>query len=438
MAARRPSSVAPLAALGAAALLLLATAGTAAAAAPELRPGHLPAIGAIALTKTPRGLARISVPVTYTKAIPGRARGLEFSTVTLHVARRLRDGRPVGTIAEREHRHRLAGSGTVVDRFVLGRRASRALLGAGRDRRGRLVRVDVRHRIRERRRGPAMHDKNASMTMASSHRARPQGESGLLRLSNETGGPIRTVSTPILCMYTDGEEGSNLESFTTAPEEVVQPNGTIEGRVEADGSILDRARYQGPTGESAGAYVDWASIGVDFLANMFDVELTPFALLFDATNDCSLAASTFQIVAAAAISPEAEAELEAPFVPAASSEAWVLTAQTCSRGCPPTHLISAFDALEYQGIGEEQVNPGIWTGSTPILEALSGGWRDPPVPAAAPGRIVRDEGLHWSWRELPALAEERDVWPSEEVLVFDTNRWEISVHPGSSPAGFSG
>ncbi len=422
--------------LGAIAVLSLLVCAAAAPAQgpPRFHRGHLPAIGQIELAKTARGRVAVSVPVTYTKAISGRAAGLETAEVTLHVARSLVGRSPVGVAVQRTHRHRLAGSGTVVDRFVLGRKASRWLLGKSRRQRGRLVRVDVRHRIREHRGGRALHEKDASSTMVSSHRVRAAGEEGQLTLRNDTAVPLNTVSTPILCMYTDGEEGSNLQAFTTDRGEPVWPGGTIEARVEADGSIFDTAHYQGPRGESAGAYIDWIGIGVEFLANEFDIELTPFSLLVDMTTNCFGSASTFQMVAAEAVNPEREAEAEAPIEPQATSEAWVLTSQDCSHGCPQSSIISAFHALEYQGIGEEQVNPGIWAReSTPILEALAGGWRQPPVG----GKIVKDEGLHWAWQELPEREEEIETFDGEEFTITE-KVWEVSVHEGSSSAGFSG
>jgi hypothetical protein len=435
MPIRRRSALPRLVLLAAAALVLLLLGATAAAAKGSARfhRGHLPAIGEIALAKTQRGLVAISVPVTYTKAVAGRDRGLETSEVTLHVARKLTPAGTSGLVAERTHRHRIDGNGTVRDRFVLGAKASRELLGIGRKLRGRLVRVDVRHRIRERPGGKPMHVKAASSTMVSSHRAHPQGIAGFMTVRNDTGAPVNTASTPILCMYTNGEEGSNLQLLSTSPGHPLYPGGTIEAEIEADGSILDTAHYQGPNGQSAGAYFDWLGVGAEWLANEFDVEATPFSLLIDMTTNCFAQASTFQIFAEE-VPNWHEQGGEAPPTQSSSSEAWVITSQTGCKFCPTSNFITAYNALQYQGVGEEQVNPGIWgRESTKIIEGLVGGWRTPP----AGGKIVADQGLHWQWRELAERVEEIEEFNGEEIELH-WKQWEVSIHEGSSPAGFSG
>lgn len=440
MNARRDPPARPVGlALALATALIALAAGTSLAAAkgpPGFHRGHLPAIGQIKLGKTRHGLAEITVPVTYTKAISSRGVGLESSEVTLRVGRRLLRGSALGETAVRTHRHHLAGTGTVVDRFVLGRKASRTLLGTGRKMRGRLVRVDVKHRIRERRGGKVMHEKDSSMTMAASHRARPQGESGQFTLRNDTSGRIYTQATPILCMYTDGEQGSNLQAFTSGEGRPIWPGGTIEARIEDDASLIDTAHYQGPRGESAGAYVDWLGLAAEGIANQLDIELTPFSLLIDMTTNCFGSASSFQLVAAnKVLVGETEGGEQVYESTAASSEAWVLTSQECSHGCPTGNLITAFDALDYQGIGEEQVNPGIWSHeSTKILEALAGGWRDPSVGA----KMVQDNGLHWEWQRLEDVVVHGEEFGGGEEFEYDEKAWELSVHEGSSAAGFSG
>ena len=404
-------------------LVSLAALGTASAAAPKgkqhFRRGHLPAIGEIKLTKKPDGRAEVTVPVAYTKALPGHRAGLESAEVRLHIARRLKHGRPVGVAYTRVHRLVLTGTGVVHNRFPLDRRTSRELFSHGAKERGKLVRVDVRHRIKPAPGKRPLHEKDASLTMASSHRARPQGESAILVLRNDTPEGIATVSEPILCMYTDGEEGSNLQAFSTPGGELLAPGGTIEAEVEADGSIFDSAEYQGRTGESAGQYFDWTSVGLDVLSTALDVELTPVFLGLDVAEHCDSQASTFMFVAS---NQGGEA---------ASSAGWVLTSETCRHGCVHTHLPTASEALGVQGVGEEQINPGVWShNSTEVLEGLVGGWWSPPVG----GKVIQDQGLHWEREELPEVEEEH-LWG-----LYDTSTkvFELSVHPGSSAAGYSG
>jgi hypothetical protein len=424
LAALRPCLPA-LVAVAALAALLVAATGASAKGSPQFRRGHLPAIGEIKLAKQKGGRAEIVVPVTYTRALSGHPSGLESSEVTLHIARKVEGRSAVGVTLTRTHHHTILGTGTVIDRFRLDRRTSDWLLNRPRKERGRLVRIDVRHQIKQRRGGRPLHEKDASLTMASSHQARPAGESGLLTLRNDTAAPIHTVSTPILCMYTEGEHGSNLQAFTTSEGAAVPPGGTIEANVEADGNLFDSAEYQGPSGESAGRYFDREGIELEVIAAAFDVELTPFSLLIAITSNCTAQASTFQLAAA---SSQGEA---------VSSEAWVLTGENCSRGCPSQHLVSAYGALQFQNTGGEGTGPGVWAHeSTSILEALAGGWREPPIG----GKIVQDDGLHWRWQELPEIEESMTVYDFEqyEEIVTSTKSWEVSVHEGSSPVGFSG
>ncbi len=323
--------------------------------------------------------------------------------MTLDVFPRLQRGRPDGHPFDRTHDHFIKGDETIVDHFRLGREKSRWLLGKSPKVRGKLVRVDVQHLIRDRPGQPPLHEKDASLTLASSHRAKAQGESGTLMLRNDTESAINNIATPIMCMYTEGEEGSNLEWFSTEGD-ALAPGGTIEAFVEADGNIFDEAEYQGPTGASAGHYFDWLGIEVDVIATAFDVEITPFMLALDLVSHCDAMASTFTFVTA-----NAEGA-------GASSEAWVLTGENCRIECPRESLISDYYALSFQGIGEE-TNPGIWAHkSTEVMEALAGGWYGIP----GGGKVVQDNGLHFEWRE-----------PAEE-------EWEVSVHEGSKPAGFSG
>jgi hypothetical protein len=204
-------------------------------------------------------------------------------------------------------------------------------------------------------------------------------------------------------MYTDGEEESNLQLFSTHGA-ALPPGGTIEAEIEADGSIFDEAEYQGPSGESAGQYFDYLGFDIDAIATAFDVELTPFILAYELASDCDVMPSTFSFVAATEEGG------------AASSEAWVLTAENCRYGCPHEHLISAAVALGFQSPGED--GSEIWSGqSDGILEALAGFWVSG---SSDRGKVVQDDGLHFNWRE------------------FNSEAWEVSVGEGSKAAGYSG
>lgn len=397
-----------IATLAVAALALLVLAGPASAKTSKFQRGGLPSIGQITLETRANGSAVVRVPVTYTKAIRRGPVGLEETAVTLDVRPRLKHGRPDGhPFAKYTREHLIKGDGTIVEHFRLNRREARRFFDLGRRARGKLLRIDVQHLIKDRRGEPASHEKDASMTLASSHRAKAQGQSGVLMLANDTKTNLNTVATPIMCMYTYGEEGSNLEWFSA---EDLAPGGTIEAFVEADGSIFDSSEYQGPTGASAGQYFDWLGIEIDLIAYAFDIELTPFMLALDLVTHCDSMASTFSLVAANAEGP------------GASSEAWVLTDETCRIECPREHLISADYALDFQGLGEE-TNPGLWAHkSTEVLSALAGYWQGLPEPEG--GKVVQDNGLHFDWSE----------GESEE----DEPEWEVAVGEGSKPAGFSG
>ncbi|MBS1842829.1 MAG: hypothetical protein JST53_00285 [Actinobacteria bacterium] len=400
-------------------LVALAAAGPAAARETHrFHRGHLPSIGQIKLVKK-HGRAVITVPVAYTQALSGKSSGLESAEVTLHIASRIKHRRAFGVTATRVHEHHLAGSGVLVDRFRLDPKTSKWLFARGAKERGKLVRVDVRHRIKLRRGEPPLHEKDASLTMASSHRARPQGENVIVVMHNATQIPLKTASEPILCMYTNGEEGSNLQWFTSPPGAVLGPEGTIEAEIEADGSIFDSAEYLGGTDESAGRYFDWTGLGLDAITTALDVELTPVFLAIDVAEHCDAQASTFMMIAAAE-----EGQM-------ASSEAYVLTSETCRHGCVHTNLPTAAEALDVQGVGEEEVNPGEWAhDSTEVLKGLVGGWRSPPVG----GKVVQDQGLHWDRQELPEVEEEY-LWGA---ITTSTKVFELSIHEGSSPAGYSG
>jgi hypothetical protein len=313
----------------------------------------------------------------------------------------------------------------VVEHFRLDRTASRGLLAAPRKQRGRLVRIDVRHRIKPKRDARPLYEKDASLTMASSHQAHPAGEDAFLTVRNDTAEPLKTVGEPVLCFYTNGEFGSNLQAFTTQPGQPLQPGGSIEARVEGSASILDSAEYQLGTGEGASHWFDWAGIGVDIIANAAEIELTPILLGWDLASHCDAQASTFMLMAADEAGERA------------SSESWVLTGETCKYGCVNTHLPTANEALGVQGVGEENDNPGIWAeDSTKVLKGLVGGWWEPPVG----GKIVQDQGLHWVRQELPEAEIEEEffdgeAWGTETVSL---RAWELSIHEGSSAAGFSG
>jgi len=401
MSVSRPSRAVPFALLAAALAVGALAAPAQAKPGPKFHRGGLPSIGEISLAKTAGGRVEISVPVTYTKALSGGPSGLESSRVTLRVAAKARNGRQTGTAFERSRRHRIGESGTIVDRFTLGPQDSRWLLSKGRSLRGALVRIDVEHLIKARRGGPPLHEKDASMTMASSHRARAQGASGELTLRNETAEPIETIAKPTMCMYTDGEWGSNLEMFSTNGEPI-QPTGTIETEIEADGSVFSDAEWEGGTSPFE---FDVLGAAVDVIGTELGVELGPLVALVDLATHCDSMASTFMVVAAG------------PAGKTASSEAWVLTDETCRFGCPHQHLISAYEALGFQSPGEENGSE-IWaSASTEVLERLVGYYN----PAASiRGRIVQDVGLDFEWDEL------------------SSDEWEISVGEGSKPAGFSG
>ncbi|HVW46443.1 MAG TPA: hypothetical protein VHA76_05275 [Solirubrobacterales bacterium] len=399
-------------------LVCLVAAGSAAAASsPHFRRGHLPSIGEIKLVRTKSGHAVVTVPVAYTQALSGSPAGLESSEVTLHVARKVKHGRAVGVTYTRVHRHHILGTAVVVDRFRLDRRTSHWLLGRGRKERGRLVRVDVRHRIAVRHGERPLHEKDASITMASSHRARPQGETAVLTVRNDTSEPVKIASEPIFCMYTNGEQGSDLQDFTTPEEEPLRVGGTIEAEVQASGNLFDAAEWQGSTGQGAGHWLDWQGVAADELLYAFDIELTPIFAAFDFAKHCDVQASTFMEIAAN------------PSGSAGSSEGWVLTSETCSHGCVHTNLPTAMEALGVQT--PDGYGPGEWSeASTEILQDLVGGWREPPVG----GKAIQDQGLHWVTQELPEVEEEH-LWGLYSTY---TKAFELSIHPGSSPAGYSG
>jgi hypothetical protein len=45
-----------------------------------------------------------------------------------------------------------------------------------------------------------------------------------------------------MCIYTDGEEESNLQWFSTEGRPLF-PGGTIDAEIESDGDIFDEAEY---------------------------------------------------------------------------------------------------------------------------------------------------------------------------------------------------
>ncbi len=416
--------------LGAAALLTLlalltATGAASAKGSPQFRRGHLPAIGEIKLAEPKGGRAEVSVPVTYTRALSGHAAGLETSEVALYVAAGLKDGRAVGGRFTRVHRHTILGSGTVVARFRLGRKVSRWLLARPQKERGRLVRVDVRHRIKPHRGARPLHEKDASLTMASSHQARPQGETEFLVMKNATGMPIKTASEPDLCMYTNGEFGSNLQAFTTAPGRPLPPGGTVEALVQGSANLLDSAKYEAGAGKGAGEWLDWEGVAADLILDAFEIEASPIFAAIDFAEHCTTNASIFQILAA---SESGEA---------ASLESWLVTSETCRRGCVSLNLPSAFEALGVQNWNGGGEGPGEWAeNSTAVLEGLAGGWAGTPHG----GKIVQDQGLHWERRQLPEQTEEVTVFDGEAYEAEEVSHlaWELSIHEGSSAAGFSG
>lgn len=402
-------------------LVALAAAGSAAAkSSPHFRRGRLPAIGEIRLVKKPGGRAVVTVPVTYTKAIGGSATGLEFAEVTLKVASKLKHGRAAGTKLSRTRRHRVAGTGTVEEHFGLPQATAHWLLGRPRKERGKLVRVDVRHRIRDTPGARPLHEKDSSLTMASSHQAKPQGEAVALTVRNDTAAPVQLSSEPILCMYTNGEGGSNLQAFTTPEGELLAPGATIEAKVEGSANALESAEYQGGTGEGAGRWFDWEGLAVDAVANALEVEITPILLAWDFVEHCDAQASTF-LLAAANRSGEA-----------VSTQSWVVTGETCKIGCVHTNLPTAGEALDVQGVGEEQINPGVWAhDSTEVLKGL------------VDGKALQNRGLEWSREELPET-EEEEWWffPGEygeeaDLVPVMRKAFELSIHESPSAAGQS-
>jgi hypothetical protein len=414
------------AAMLAALLALLAIAGAASAqGSPQFRRGHLPAIGEIKLVKAKGSGAEVTVPVTYTQALSGHPVGLETSEVILYVAAGLKGGRAVGGKFTRVHRHTILGSGTVVDRFRLDRGVSRWLLARPRKERGRLVRVDVRHRIKAHRGSRPLHEKDASLTMASSHQARPQGETEFLVLKNDTGAPIKTASEPDLCMYTNGEFGSNLQAFTTAPGRPLPPGGTVEALVQGSANILDSAKYEAGSGRSAGEWLDWEGVAADLILDAFEIEAGPIFAAIDFVEHCTTNASIFQILAATESGE------------AASLQSWLVTSETCRRECVQVNLPTAFEALGVQHWSGGGIGPGEWAeNSTAVLEGLVGAWRGTPDS----GKIVQDQGLRWERQQLPEQTEEVTVFDGEAFEAEEVSHlaWELSIHEGSSPAGFSG
>jgi len=407
-------------------LASLAVAGAASAkGSPDFRRGHLPSIGEIKLAKVKGGRAEVSVPVTYTQALSGHPKGLESSEVTLFVAAGLKDGRAAGGKFRRIHRHTILGSGTILDRFRLDPQVSRWLLGRSKKERGRLVRVDVRHRVRPDRGSRPLHEKDASLTMASSHQAHPQGETEFLVMKNDTGMPIKTASEPDLCMYTNGEFGSNLQAFTTAPGAPLPPGGTVEALVQGSANLLDSAKYEAGSGKGAGEWFDWEGVAAELILDAAEIEATPIFAAIDLAEHCTTNASIFQILAA---SESGEA---------ASMQSWLVTSETCRRGCVSVNLPTAFEALGVQNWNGGGEGPGEWAeNSTDVLEGLVGGWAGTPNG----GKIVQDQGLHWQRRQLPEQTEEVTVFDGEAFEAEEASHlaWELSIHEGSSSAGFSG
>jgi hypothetical protein len=402
MPVSRPPRAVPSALLIAALAFALLAGPAAAKPGPKFHRGGLPSIGQITLHQNAEGRVEISVPVTYTKALSGPPRGLETSVVFLRIAAQLDRGRPAGTAFESSRAHRIRRDGTIVDRFTLTGFRSRWLLGKSRTLRSQLIRADVRHLIKARRGERPLHEKDASTTMASSHEAQPQGVSGVLTLRNETAEPIRNLATPVMCMYTGGEFGSNLQAFSHEGEPIL-PGGTIEAEIEADGDILSDAEYEGGTTPFG---FDALGVAAEVIGNALEVEAGPLAALIDIATHCESMTSTFSFLAASANGGKA-----------ASSEAWVLTDENCRIGCPRGHLISAYDALGFQSPGEANGSQVWATASTEMLEAFAGYY----YPAAPNhGQIVQDRGLHFESDELSG------------------DEWEISVGEGSKPAGFSG
>src|SRR6185312_7330407 len=375
--------------------LLMIPSAASAKGAPLFHRGHLPAIGEIKLVKKPGGGAVVTVPVTYTKAISPDTPGLEFTEVTLTVARELKHGRALGIELRRTRHHRVHGTNTVVEHFGLPRRVAHQLLDLPRKERGRLVRIDARYRICDTAGARRMHEKDSGLTMASSHQAKPQGEAAAITVRNDTSVPLQLASEPILCMYTDGEGGSNLQAFTTPEGGPLPPNATIEAKVEGSANALEAAEYQGGTHQGAGRWFDWEGLAVDAVANAFEIEITPILLAWDFVEHCDAQASTFLLVAG----------------------------ETCRIGCVHTNLPTAAEALGVQGVGEEQVNPGVWAhDSTEVLKGL------------VDGGLLQNRGLEWSRQELPE-AEEEEWWyfPGEygeeaDLVPVMRKAFELSVH----------
>jgi hypothetical protein len=406
------------------ALLAIASAATA-KTAPRFHRGHLPAIGEIKLIKKQGGRAVVSVPITYTQALSGHPVGLESSEVTLYVADRLQGGRATGARFRRIHHYAILGSGTVVDHFRLDRKTSHWLLGRPKKERGALVRIDVRHRIKPHRGSRPLYEKDASMTMASSHQARAQGETEFLVVKNDTAVPIKTASEPDLCMYTNGEFGSNLQAFTTVPGRAMPPGSQVEALVQGSANFLDSAKFEAGHGKGAGEWFDWEGVAADVLLYAFEIEASPIFAAIDFTEHCTTNASIFQI-AASTESGEA-----------ASMESWLVTSETCSRGCVQVNLPTAFEALGVQHWNGEGIGPGEWAqNSTEVLEGLVGAWAGTPNA----GRVVQDQGLSWDRQRLPDQTEEITVFDGEAFEGEEVSHvaWELSIHEGSSPAGFSG
>jgi hypothetical protein len=406
------------------AFLAIASAATA-KTPPRFHRGHLPAIGEIKLLKKKGGHAVVSVPITYTQALSGHPVGLESSEVTLYVADRLQAGRAVGGRFRRIHHHAILGSGTVLDHFRLDRKTSGWLLARPRKERGALVRVDVRHRIKPHSGARPLYEKDASMTMASSHQARAQGETEFLTLRNDTGEPIKTASEPDLCMYTDGEFGSNLQAFTTVPGRPLAPGGTIEALVQGSDNLLDDAKFEAGKNKGAGEWFDWEGVAADVILYAFEIEASPIFAAIDFTEHCLTNASVFQIAASTESGD------------AASLESWLVTSETCSHGCVQVNLPTAYEALGVQNWNGGGEGPGEWAeNSTEVLEGLVGYWRGTPHA----GKAVQDQGLHWERQRMPDRVEHETVFDGEgfEEEEFTYRAWELSIHEGSSPAGFSG
>ena len=158
-----------------------------------------------------------------------------------------------------------------------------------------------------------------------------------------------------------------------------------------------------------------------------EFELAPFIVAIDFADHCESQASIFQILAA-----DESGE-------AASMQSWVVTSETCSqrlrRHQPADRLRSARRAA----LGASELGPGEWAeNSTDVLEGLVGGWRGP----ADGGKSSRTRGCTGPAQQLP---EARNLKKSNSSTAKGSNdeevshrAWELSIHEGSSPAGFSG